>query len=447
MGQSRKRMGRDGRPSYTAYYNDLGGHRRSAGTFTSLKEANRAWQLAAARVSEGRGQNLQRGRQTFRRYVEDVWLPHHVMELTTRQNYTYSINRHIMPSFGGYRLVDVLPADVREWVASLQRKGVKPPTIRYALTVLSAIFTTAFNDQITFLHPCMGVKTPAIAAKRRRVITPEQFGVIHASLPTRELQLLVETDVETGLRWGELIELRGKDIDWDTGVITVSRVAGELAARFNPNGQRFFIKQYPKDTEWRAVTLSRHMFDQLRDHAAVLAPESLLFTAPQPTQPRRRRPDSLPDPETLGYTEPNEAGRRYRHGTLSGYGAGRCRCRNCKDACAIYRANRRAAGKDQPRQFRRLDTDGHIPRAWFRRQIWNPALEQAGLTFKVRFHDLRHAHASWLLAGGADIQVVKERMGHSSITTTQKYLHTLPNADAAAVAALDNIRKRTATAG
>ena len=75
--------------------------------------------------------------------------------------------------------------------------------------------------------------------------------------------------------------------------------------------------------------------------------------------------------------------------------------------------------------------------------IWTPALAAAGLMFQVRFHDLRHAHASWLLAGGADIQVVKERMGHSSITTTQKYLHTLPNADHAAVTALDTIRNRT----
>jgi hypothetical protein len=33
-------------------------------------------------------------------------------------------------------------------------------------------------------------------------------------------------------------------------------------------------------------------------------------------------------------------------------------------------------------------------------------------------------------------------MGHSSITTTQKYLHTLPNADHAAVTALNTIRKR-----
>jgi hypothetical protein len=55
-------------------------------------------------------------------------------------------------------------------------------------------------------------------------------------------------------------------------------------------------------------------------------------------------------------------------------------------------------------------------------------------------HGMRHAHASWLLAGGADIQVVKARLGHGSIITTQGYLHTLPNADETALKALDTIR-------
>ncbi|GEN81608.1 hypothetical protein N867_15280 [Actinotalea fermentans ATCC 43279 = JCM 9966 = DSM 3133] len=44
-------------------------------------------------------------------------------------------------------------------------------------------------------------------------------------------------------------------------------------------------------------------------------------------------------------------------------------------------------------------------------------------------HDLRHAHASWLLAGGADLRSVMARMGHAQIQTTQKYLHTLDDAD------------------
>ena len=57
-------------------------------------------------------------------------------------------------------------------------------------------------------------------------------------------------------------------------------------------------------------------------------------------------------------------------------------------------------------------------------------------------HDLRHAHASWLLAGGADLQVVKERLGHASIATTEKYLHSLPDADETAPDALAKIRGR-----
>ena len=51
------------------------------------------------------------------------------------------------------------------------------------------------------------------------------------------------------------------------------------------------------------------------------------------------------------------------------------------------------------------------------------------MDFEVRVHDLRHAHASWLLAGGSDLKAVMDRMGHAQITTTQKYLHPMPDAD------------------
>ena len=89
-----------------------------------------------------------------------------------------------------------------------------------------------------------------------------------------------------------------------------------------------------------------------------------------------------------------------------------------------------------------VDTDGHIPRDWFRLKVWQPALRRAGITFSARPHDLRHAHASWLLAGGADLQMVKERLGHGSIATTEKYLHTLPEADDLALDAFSKIRNR-----
>jgi len=81
-----------------------------------------------------------------------------------------------------------------------------------------------------------------------------------------------------------------------------------------------------------------------------------------------------------------------------------------------------------------------ISRNTFRTRIWRPAVTASGVDFDVRVHDLRHAHASWLLAGGSDIRSVMDRMGHAQITTTQKYLHTLPDADTKNLTALDRIR-------
>ena len=105
----------------------------------------------------------------------------------------------------------------------------------------------------------------------------------------------------------------------------------------------------------------------------------------------------------------------------------------------LRRLPRRTSSKDQPRIPRARHTDGHIPADWFHHQVWGPARKACGLG-TVRVHDLRHAHASWLLAGGADLQVVKERLGHASIATTERYLHSMPTADETALDALSRIR-------
>ena len=81
-----------------------------------------------------------------------------------------------------------------------------------------------------------------------------------------------------------------------------------------------------------------------------------------------------------------------------------------------------------------------LSRNTFRTRIWRPAITASGIDFAVRVHDLRHAHASWLLAGGSDLKSVMDRMGHAQITTTQKYLHTLPDADTKNLTALDRVR-------
>jgi len=85
-----------------------------------------------------------------------------------------------------------------------------------------------------------------------------------------------------------------------------------------------------------------------------------------------------------------------------------------------------AAGKGAPALF--LNQRGsRLSRqsAW---QIIAAAADSAGLSAHVSPHTLRHSFATHLLEGGADVRVVQELLGHSSVATTQIY--TLVTVDA-----------------
>lgn len=61
-------------------------------------------------------------------------------------------------------------------------------------------------------------------------------------------------------------------------------------------------------------------------------------------------------------------------------------------------------------------------------------LKRAGLSAKVRFHDLRHFVATYLFAQGEPIKLVSEQLGHSNATTTLNvYAHVLPGGRRAAI--------------
>jgi integrase len=234
-----------GATRYTAVFRDVRGR---------LRLADRAWRQAEAEVAAGKVTDPQRGRQTLRHFVENGWFANHVIEATTRQNYRYMLDRYLLPELGAMRMVEILPNHIREWITRLQHvHGANPPTVRRCKTVLDAILTTAVQDQVIMLHAGRGVKTPPVAAKPRRIINAEQFRRIHAALPHGTMRLLVETDVESGLRWGELTELRVKDLDLPTGVLTVSRAVVRLTSRRIEGGPRFLVKAYPKDKEWRRL--------------------------------------------------------------------------------------------------------------------------------------------------------------------------------------------------
>ncbi|WP_371792239.1 site-specific integrase [Streptomyces sp. NBC_01471] len=76
----------------------------------------------------------------------------------------------------------------------------------------------------------------------------------------------------------------------------------------------------------------------------------------------------------------------------------------------------------------------------FHAHRWKPALKganAAGLTKQPRIHDLRHTHASWLIASRVPLPVIQARLGHESITTTvDRYGHLLESSDDEVVAAV-----------
>jgi integrase len=71
---------------------------------------------------------------------------------------------------------------------------------------------------------------------------------------------------------------------------------------------------------------------------------------------------------------------------------------------------------------------GPLRIANFRRRMWWPALEAAGLARSIRIHDLRHTCASLLIRQGVHPKAIQNHLGHSSIQITMdRYGHLLPD--------------------
>jgi len=107
---------------------------------------------------------------------------------------------------------------------------------------------------------------------------------------------------------GELTELRVRDIDFPTRMLTVSRAVVEVNAKFHPAGGRFLIKDYPKDGEYRRLKLTSQIVAKLQAYICErgLSDGDLLLAMPE-------RSPTLKDAVQPGPARPHRTQRRWPH--------------------------------------------------------------------------------------------------------------------------------------
>ena len=154
--------------------------------------------------------------------------------------------------------------------------GTATPTRNsHAYGVLHAILNTAVSDGLLATNPAKVRGAMNIAAKRQAaILTPEQVAKIATEIQPPQLKAAVLIAAWCGLRWGELIELRRRDIAPDCTAISVGSAVTHRSGECSIST--------PKSGKPRTVTVPPHVASDLADHLAQFVaakPDALLFTA------------------------------------------------------------------------------------------------------------------------------------------------------------------------
>jgi integrase len=202
----------------------------------------------------------------------EKWLPQRNLTPKTHALYRDLLNSRILPVLGEEILRAVNPAMVRAWWIGL---GKQTPTRNtHAYQLLKAIFNAAVQDKLITENPCQ-IKARPPKPRDVQALTPAELEKVALSAPEM-YRAAVPVAAWCGLRFGELIELRRKDVH-DTGDRMVLRIrrAATLV------GNKLEVGPPKTDAGNRNVTVPPHVAQLLRAHMKVHTghgPEAFVFT-------------------------------------------------------------------------------------------------------------------------------------------------------------------------
>ena len=399
---------------YAGYYRDVLGKRRSIGTFDTRSAA-----LAAAVDAERHPSRIHAGSTEDRAYAEYVkaWLKtDEDITLGTKRGYESSMRKWILPIIGHLRVAEITPRVVKALLAKLAEQGMSANMRQQCKAAIGSSFKPLVPEVVQY-NPTHGVRVKLPPAKEFELLRPEEFKKIVACLPSTGSKLFAQFLATSGARFGEATEIRVKDFNFRVGKVSIMRRVSAPSAN-TAKGSRFAVLPGTKagQDRGRHIPLPESLLEQIQDWITdnELSTEDLVFS-------RSLIAEVTYADDRIVHGDTFLVGKReFQHGTPYAYTGGGCRCNRCLDAVRTYRQQLRR--RQGIRTQKRTNITGHLSNDQWSR-IWKKAIEDSGIGWYPRTHDLRHACATQMVADGISLKEVMARLGHSQMATTARYQH------------------------
>jgi integrase len=158
------------------------------------------------------------------------WLSHMRgrVRATTFAGYETLIRCHAIPLLGAIPLADLRPLHLQDIYGQLLagstiRRPLRPGTVRNFHLVLAQAFGQAVRWQLLVASPATGAQPPRPSTRLHAVADPALLQRILNQLAGHPLELPTAVAIATGMRRGEILALRGSDLDDDYTVARVQR--------------------------------------------------------------------------------------------------------------------------------------------------------------------------------------------------------------------------------
>ncbi len=193
----------------------------------------------------------------------------------------------IEPRWGNVALGDIRPTAVQQWISDLGRdttdgKRVGASVVQRTHYVFSGILADAVRDNLIARNPAAGVKLPRTIRSQPVYLTHQQVSALGKS--SNEFEGLVLLLAYTGIRWGEAVGLRVRDLD-------MLRRRATIAENAVQSGTQIHVGT-PKAHKQRTVPLPEFLLPHLARQCVGKGREDLLFSGKDGRHLRRPHPVS-----------------------------------------------------------------------------------------------------------------------------------------------------------